>query len=479
MQDNTALQPQGQQSLANVFAEMQKQLAEAGADIGGSLSGTQTFVFANLLQGLSPAVAAGEGVAGQWQIGAGDEAIIVDAFACYLIDIVGAPGKARAANPQQRKLWYGKKETTMREMFGSNPHCFSTDAVHPNPNFVEKYANMVPGGLIDPRIPEGTEFVKAQAGYNTPDNQVEFYRVVPIEGACEDCQLGKWYRSPDGSDVAPPVCDQLYRALVWVTHVPGHPEWEPKLVVIEGKGQAGRTFYRTTSRDRTFQDQHNLSCLYDVGYPQPTLAHKHQCVFDKDEYMITPMLVSGAHVHDSNNNAYYVPFWTNPKPTVMKKLAIQGMELQAQLMAAFTEVRSDIARRRPSGGAAFEQTISALLMASTIGTHTQDAAQFTIFNDLLAYFEEYHVKDETGRPQGRVDFTTYRPGGDDQNTPEDPVVSSDTPPVVPPMPDLQPAGPAFELPVEDRSFDDQSETIEKQQAATDDFSAFTDAWSNQ
>jgi len=454
----------------SLFDKMRQEAAEVVPDIGGDLELGTSMVYANLLQANSPDVQSQEGRAGDWKLGSGDNAIITSAFAGFVVDMIGAPGHAAAQNPAQRKMWYGQTLTQQRQMFGDGPHCVSVDGVRPSPKSIQLFRDKNAGYAVDVRLPADVEYARAERGYNTPNDLVNFSRMVPItaDTLCADCQLGKWYRPADGSKPAGPACSVEFKALIWVTQVLGVEDWEPQMVVLVGKGQAGRLFYSSYKGDRDFQQKSGVPALFDEAFPTGGMFARYGISIGNFT-VVLPVLFGSKHVRSDSGNAYFLPNWINPLNDALRNSARSGADLNNRMQS----VRDSLAASRfPEGASArqypkYVQEIEPLVTGSVLTDNPDYPEDMRIAMEadltrLVETFQDYWAVEAGGKPKGRVEFTTYREAGNDDEGESVDAVNHAAPavpaaaPTIPTMPSSVPSEaaklPKIEVPEEERGW---------------------------
>jgi hypothetical protein len=400
MSDNALVTKQD--SSVSIFAQLASTMNDQVADIGGDLAeGGGGWIYANLLQAGSPAVQENKAKAGDWQLGSGEDAVFTPFFSGVLFDIIGATGKARQHNPQQRKMWYPEEATELRQAFGSGPHCVSTNGLNPNPDSVERFAS---ARMVDTRVTGA--YIEAERGYNTPDDLVRFERMVEMATNCASCQLSKWLRPASGDKAIAPLCKTSYKALFWVTHVHGQDDWTPQMVIVEGKGQGERTFYSSNKNDRTFQAANNLTDLFGQGFPSSGFATTYMLQHAEGSAVI-PMIIAAAHLRNDRSQAFFVPYWRNPVGFAA------GENVSAEVLETVkVQTRDTVAAARFLDGAKakhyvrYGKMVENFLLSTILAPDIEGSAE--VLKDLMDEFNLYWEKTADMRPQGRVSFTTYR-----------------------------------------------------------------------
>jgi len=387
------------------FSAIMAQAAAAVVDIGGDIDVAPGLMYANVLQPNSPDIAAQGVRPGIWKFSMGDQARYVYSFGGILLDIIGAPGRAGDVNPAQRKMWSAVKDVENRAVYGSGPHCGSVDGVHPNPPFRTAYVQK--GGLVDPRVPAG-QVLQGQRGYNTPNDLIPFTHLVPIPEKCADCQLGRWLRTPDGSSAKPAPCSQSYKAVFYVTHVDDVegsdvPAWEPRVVVFEGKGQTGRTFYSSARNDKEFQNRFKLAALYDQGFAT-NFAAKYGFASGSVQF-VSPLIASVALVSNDEGQPFYVPLWANPtmRMSVNDTTEEQVRGRLAGFVAEITAARLPQGTNNRVFPTDLQRTTNFVGNSLLVPSNAEHVA---LLADIVAEFVEYWQQ-VNGVPAGRSRFTTY------------------------------------------------------------------------
>lgn len=398
---SNALEPKQNNALANAFAAALNKASTASADIGGSVTtGEQIGVYANMLQQMSPAVVAGDAQPGQWAISNGEQTTYVDSFSGWLLDIIGAPGKAAAVNPAPRKFFYDRNDTELRAMYGDGPHCGSISGISPDPRYVESAAIKAQHGLMDPRFAVPT--LEVHADYRGVET-ISATRLVPVTAGthCAACQMGQWLRPASGGQPMPPACEATYRALIYVYAVSGDAEWEPKIVILEGRAAAARMFY-SGKRDRVFQQEIKGAALYDEGFIETDFAKTYMLNQD-GEVVIFPLVVGSIFV-SGKSGPYYVPKFMNTGKAFSKYIG-EGTNRDE----AFGKLGLALGATRFMNGAenkaykTYFGSVMDMLSRSIIFTSEPQpgpAAAYTEFMDEV--FEDYWKRDAAGLPEGRA-----------------------------------------------------------------------------
>lgn len=387
-----------------LMASLKQALAEAAnvaTDIGGSLTVTTSGVFANLQQAMSPDVVEGRVEAGSWKITDGEDVFYTPVLAGFLVDIIGAKGQASTANPPVRKLFYplDRSGNAMRAVYGDvGPHCGSINGRSPDPRFLESQVIAKAGGLIDMRVE--TDMMEVQDGFRK-DAVARVTRLVPIhENGCGACQLGDWIRPLDGSKAMPPICEQVFRALVWVYGIEGDraEEWEPKMVIIEGRGAAQRTFY-AVGRDKQFQGQLKAPALYDEAFVEKDFGSTYGVDMGDSGVAVFPLVVAAVAV-SGDAGTYYVPRWANTANAYRK-----AVQRDTDMAQTFMQIVQTIANARFINGPdhkdhkGYQAAISRLLNNTIIAGESEWMVMLQEF--LTTTFKEYWEKDADNQPKGR------------------------------------------------------------------------------